>query len=1177
MRIRELRLIRYGKFTERTLSLPAASQDIHLIVGLNEAGKSTVRQAISDWLFGIPTRTTLGFLHPMPQLRLGGVIEASRPAQLDIEPGKQAAQQQQPEMQALDFERVKGQKNTLRSAQDEILPPAVLQPWLGNLQADTFNRMHALDHARLIEGGDSILSASDDIGRMLFQSAAGIEHLGDALSLLEEQADALWGPRKKDSRVYYRALDEHTRATRTLKDAQLHTRDWKARHDELAQTEQALSDARARHGDIARQQSRLERLRRVRPMLLALDEASARLEALAAAGMPTLLPEDAGRIVAQARRDAAVVESDIRRLQTALKEHAEAREKLPIDREILAVADEVMALNERRVQYREHPRRLQERREAERALWSQVQQLVRELGWPDETREALLARLPAAPQRSRLAKLMTRHTELRRALDETADRRDVAQKTLQHDRQRLAELDAIRIDARLHALVEQAGTPGNHAAALADLDAQLDELDQRIESALQAMGNWRQDAAALQRMLVPEHEQVQERILRLGDDEQELATREQALEARQQEARLLEQSLQQLVRDHQPVSREQLQQARISRDELWDAIKASPESLPGRTQAFEQQMHHADELADARLERVAHETERLEKTARLEKYGAETNALKQQIQRIQTRIAAQHEEWQELANACGLPGLPLRQVPVWLRQRERALELIAQRASVARKREVHLARAQTMLRELSALLNASLGEERLPEAADLAACLRRAQQLIRQADQGEGVRAELHAQIHQGEERLLSLESAQQAAQREWAQWESSWQQALQAAGMDSAVSVDEAEQRLGLIAEIQQRVNEMQAIRRDGIEALEHELTGLAEDARKLAEVVMPQLREQEPDEIVLTLFRRLEGARQADAQAAALKRRQDDEQAMLVQAQQRQLAIDAALAPLQQTAGVREFEALEIAIERSMQRRRLEAERDAAHRALIQNADGVPIEGLREEAAAIDPDALKVQLEALSDQAEKLVEEIAVLSARHGTQKSAFEALDGSDAAIRAAARQQEAVSTMTDAAERYLRLQTAARLLRWSIERYRETRQGPMLGRASEIFAALTMGSFARLLVDNTERTPQLLGVRTDGAQVAVRGMSEGTRDQLYLALRLASLDLQAAQGTVMPLIVDDLFINFDDRRTEAGLKVLGELSGRMQIIFLTHHDHLLPLAQRVLGKDLNLIML
>ena len=79
MRIRELRLLRYGKFTDRLLALPNAPQDIHLVVGANEAGKSTMRRALSDWLFGFPMRSTgMDFLHPMQDLRQH---ERARPIQ----------------------------------------------------------------------------------------------------------------------------------------------------------------------------------------------------------------------------------------------------------------------------------------------------------------------------------------------------------------------------------------------------------------------------------------------------------------------------------------------------------------------------------------------------------------------------------------------------------------------------------------------------------------------------------------------------------------------------------------------------------------------------------------------------------------------------------------------------------------------------------------------------------------------------------------------------------------------------------------------------------------------------------------------------------------------------------------------------------------------------------------
>ena len=73
------------------------------------------------------------------------------------------------------------------------------------------------------------------------------------------------------------------------------------------------------------------------------------------------------------------------------------------------------------------------------------------------------------------------------------------------------------------------------------------------------------------------------------------------------------------------------------------------------------------------------------------------------------------------------------------------------------------------------------------------------------------------------------------------------------------------------------------------------------------------------------------------------------------------------------------------------------------------------------------------------------------------------------------------------------------------------------------------------------------------------------SAATRDQLFLALRIAALELQSEQGEPVPFIADDLFINFDDERSKAGLKALWNLSTKTQVIFLSHQEHLLPVVE------------
>jgi uncharacterized protein YhaN len=80
-----------------------------------------------------------------------------------------------------------------------------------------------------------------------------------------------------------------------------------------------------------------------------------------------------------------------------------------------------------------------------------------------------------------------------------------------------------------------------------------------------------------------------------------------------------------------------------------------------------------------------------------------------------------------------------------------------------------------------------------------------------------------------------------------------------------------------------------------------------------------------------------------------------------------------------------------------------------------------------------------------------------------------------------------------------------------------------------------------------------------------------MSDGTCDQLYLALRLASLEAWLDHHEPLPFIVDDVLLTFDDERAAAALGVLADLSARTQVIFFTHHQHLIEIAQQHLPPD------
>jgi uncharacterized protein YhaN len=267
---------------------------------------------------------------------------------------------------------------------------------------------------------------------------------------------------------------------------------------------------------------------------------------------------------------------------------------------------------------------------------------------------------------------------------------------------------------------------------------------------------------------------------------------------------------------------------------------------------------------------------------------------------------------------------------------------------------------------------------------------------------------------------------------------------------------------------------------------------------------------------------------------------------------------------------AGCEHEDGLKDAEERSAARRNREARLSEVKEQLLDHAGTGTLDDLLSEAASVDADALPSQLRDIGLRADELRSREAELNQQIGEERRGFNEMDGSSKAAEAAERAAQLLARIGDGAERYARLKIASMVLRREIERYREENQAPILRRAGELFARLTRGSFASLATDYSQGDdPVLVGVRETDARVNVEGMSDGSRDQLYLALRLAGLERHIEANEPLPFIVDDILVKFDDDRSRAAIEALHEVAERTQVIFFTHHEHLTRLAEEAVG--------
>ncbi|MDP4091902.1 MAG: AAA family ATPase [Bacillota bacterium] len=97
------------------------------------------------------------------------------------------------------------------------------------------------------------------------------------------------------------------------------------------------------------------------------------------------------------------------------------------------------------------------------------------------------------------------------------------------------------------------------------------------------------------------------------------------------------------------------------------------------------------------------------------------------------------------------------------------------------------------------------------------------------------------------------------------------------------------------------------------------------------------------------------------------------------------------------------------------------------------------------------------------------------------------------------------------------------------------------------------------------------------RETGGIIPASLVSSGTADQMYLALRLAMADFITADNEKLPLLMDEIFSQFDDLRTAQTLELLKEISTETQVILFTCKERELELAQLKFGDNLNIIEL
>ncbi len=1145
MRLRNLQLRAFGHFTDRELDFSAPADGLQLVYGPNEAGKSTALRAVTSFLFGIHGQTTDAFVHDQKKLLIGATLEHDGDTLVML--------------------RRKGNKNTLLDSSGQPINESQLGKWLGGVDQSMFGLMFGLDHEALREGAQMLLDGNGAMGESLFGAAFGGSAIRKVLDRLAEDAEGIFKAGASKPRLNA-AIAAFAEAKKHL-DRGIAASDWKARTAELARRDAESDDLTQKLGELRETARQLERVQLALEPLARLTEVDARRLALRGVVMLSTSATSERISAVQAQAEAIAARATA---QARLESLRVRQASLVVPERLLAHAATISVLGKEIGNHESESRDLPRVQGELRGAEDEARRLLKELGRGESLDQADTVFVDARTA-ARVSKLAKQQSGIEAPLASLVHDRERRIGLLRAAKQQKADLAAPIAVTTLTACQRRIRKHGDLEEKLAEATMRVAAKERELAAQLSRLGRWTgrpdQRADQLAALPVPSRETCEAAANVRAGLEQRRARVHDELAKQQDQASAHEQELRALEIAGKAPTEEDLADARATRERSWQAIRAAWSAGSSGTLASLAVQHERDVLeADTLADRLRREADRVAQHARIQ---AESEATRRRVASLsEERALAQRAleeaatEWEAHWRAAGVSPLSPREMVDWLARLERAAQTEAEVCALRDTRKLEASKLESLTQELRALLPGASG-------GSLNALLDEAESLSTQSERVESSRTRLDDDIARIEAELVDVEAAIAEKRLARAAWTAEWMETVAVLSVAADATVEEVEEVLARSARL---VETMKTVsdRKRRVGGMERNAATRRRQLGELTTELAPELANLPWQAAAEELLQRVAQGTRDRQERVSTDEAVLDEERRAHELDARRATAEATLQVLVSNAGATDLQTLEVAEERAAEARRLDEQREKLAERLLGIGNGRPPEELRAEASGFSIDRLPEQLAAVRRELTELDGARAELDQERGAMRNDLARLDGSrDAAASSAAQLEHQIATIRQLTGEYLRPHLARHLLTREINAYRERHQGPLLRRASAIFKVLTLERYVRLEEGfGDDDQPVLSCVRAEAGgerSVDVSALSDGTRDQLFLALRLASLEHHTQRGVALPVVLDDVLIHFDDARARAGLQALAELATKTQVILFTHHERIVELAR------------
>lgn len=404
------------------------------------------------------------------------------------------------------------------------------------------------------------------------------------------------------------------------------------------------------------------------------------------------------------------------------------------------------------------------------------------------------------------------------------------------------------------------------------------------------------------------------------------------------------------------------------------------------------------------------------------------------------------------------------------------------------------------------------------------------------------------------EEAMQRCNEAEAAAQQE----QEAWQRWLSDHTLPTSLMPETMNEFVGLV--------EATRLECDQVQGMRHRVAAIEVDIQEYQDVVQPlahkyaiEIGTDHASHMAIVADRLIERFEKARDEVAQRNAAHEDAEQARRRYERRETQLQEAEEALQgflRAVGAESPEALRLKAAQYAERMALEQQRHESRLRLQRlSGPGDAFESFRAMLAQTHKQGISDEVQQLAEQSSVLEHQRQALLEERGSVETLIRQLSDEEESSALRVRHNLLIEQLREAARKWSKLRLAEELLHRARQKFEQERQPSVIQHAQRFFTLVTNHRYERLFAPIGEQT--ITVTETTGREKYPSDLSRGTREQLYLALRFGLIREFGEHAESLPVVVDEILVNFDPDRAQRAAQAFADLAQTNQILVFTCH--------------------